>query len=91
MKRAVPEDRSQLTRRIRRIGGQLAGIERMLEENRSCEEILTQLAAVREAVNRTGMIVIQQELTACLERPEAVADRCDTVQKAVGRLFRFSR
>ena len=52
--------------RIKRARGQLDGVVRMLEEGRSCEEIVTQLAAVSKALDRAGFAVIASGLRQCV-------------------------
>jgi DNA-binding FrmR family transcriptional regulator len=52
--------------RIKRARGQLDGILRMLEEGRSCEDVVTQLAAVSKALDRAGFAVIASGLRQCV-------------------------
>jgi DNA-binding FrmR family transcriptional regulator len=52
--------------RIKRARGQLDGVVRMLEEGRSCEEIVTQLAAVSKALDRAGFAVIASGVRQCV-------------------------
>lgn len=82
------KNRQEVITRIRRITGQLRGIERMLSDGRRCEDVLTQLSAVREATNRAGILLIEGELEHCLltlddeERPEAL-------KRVMGTLLKF--
>jgi len=48
--------------RLHRIEGQIKGIERMIEENRSCQDIVQQLMAVREALAQLGLEILKQEI-----------------------------
>lgn len=52
--------------RIKRAQGQLAGVVRMLEEGRDCEEIVTQLAAVSKALDRAGFAIVASGLQQCI-------------------------
>ncbi|WP_151083439.1 metal-sensitive transcriptional regulator [Nocardioides cynanchi] len=52
--------------RIKRARGQLDGILRMLEDGRSCEDVVTQLAAVSKALDRAGFAVIASGLRQCV-------------------------
>lgn len=45
--------------RLRRIEGQVKGIEKMLEEEASCKEVLVQIAAIRAAINKVGCLIIE--------------------------------
>lgn len=75
---------SEVRQRLRRVGGQVQGIERMLEEGRDCKEIVTQISAATKALERAGLRMVAAGLIYCLERPEdAQADGydVDTVQR----------
>lgn len=52
--------------RIKRAQGQLAGVVRMLEEGRDCEDIVTQLAAVSKALDKAGFAIVASGLQQCL-------------------------
>ena len=53
--------------RIRKIVGQLGGVERMLDENRDCPEILTQLVSARRAIKSLSEVLIDRHLHHCIE------------------------
>lgn len=55
----------QLNIRINRIIGQLGGISKMLDENRYCGDILTQIAAAMSALQSVGYIVLEEHLKTC--------------------------
>ncbi|MCZ9351923.1 metal-sensitive transcriptional regulator [Streptomyces mutabilis] len=52
--------------RLRRAQGQLAGVIRMIEEGRDCEDVVTQLAAVSRALDRAGFSIIATGLQQCM-------------------------
>ncbi len=56
--------------RLRRIEGQVRGVQRMLEEGRPCSEVLVQLAAMREALNKVGVTMIAAHMESCLREWE---------------------
>ena len=73
----VLQDRAQLetiTKRVKRAHGQMGAIVRMLEEGRSCEDIVTQMAAVAKAVNTAAFTLISANLKECLTDPESDTD-----------------
>ena len=53
-----PHDKAELGSRLKRIAGQVAGIQRMLDDNRSLLEVITQLSAVRAALSGVANIVL---------------------------------
>lgn len=60
------EQQKLLQNRLSRMTGQLNGISRMLEENRYCGDILTQVAAVESALQSFGYIILQEHLETCV-------------------------
>jgi DNA-binding FrmR family transcriptional regulator len=55
-----------ISKRLKRAHGQLGAVVRMLDEGSSCEEIVTQMAAVSKAVNTAAFTLISASLTECL-------------------------
>ena len=70
--------------RIKRAQGQLAGVLRLLEEGRDCEDVVTQLAAVSKALDRAGFAIVATGLQQCLSTGNGV-DSVDV--KKLERLF----
>lgn len=56
--------------RLKRTEGQLRGIQKMLEENQDCADVVTQLSAVRSSVDHIMGIIVAENLKQCLENPE---------------------
>ena len=61
-----PQEMTPVIHRIKRAQGQLAGVLRMLEEGRECEDVVTQLAAVSRALDRAGFAIVATGLQQCL-------------------------
>lgn len=57
--------------RLRRAQGQIAGVIRMIEEGRDCEEVVTQLAAASRALDRAGFAIIATGLQQCVADVES--------------------
>jgi DNA-binding FrmR family transcriptional regulator len=78
----VLEDQEQLDaviKRMKRAQGQIAAVVRMLEEGRSCEEVVHQMAAVGKAVNTAAFTLISASLKECLL--EDGRNRVETTEK----------
>ena len=60
------KERKQLQNRLSRMSGQLNGISRMLEENRYCGDILTQVAAVESALQAFGYAILKEHMETCV-------------------------
>ena len=67
--KATPRDEKelrQLKNRLSRMMGQLNGIGKMLDENRYCGDILTQIAAVESALQAFGYLILQEHMETCV-------------------------
>ena len=82
----APEVLEDLRRRLRRIGGQIAGIERMLDEGRECRDVLTQISAANRALEQTGFKLLSAGLSYCLTNP-GEAEAAGYPLEEVERLF----
>jgi DNA-binding FrmR family transcriptional regulator len=79
-----PKDMTSAINRIKRAQGQLAGVLRMLEEGRECEDVVTQLAAVSKALDRAGFAIVASGLQQCL----TAGDELDSIDvKKMEKLF----
>ena len=73
--------------RLRRIEGQVRGLQRMIEECRDCSEVVTQLAAVRHALDKAGFLILSHRLEECVrKRVEKTGDAEASMNKAM-KLF----
>jgi DNA-binding FrmR family transcriptional regulator len=73
--------RKQLIKRLQRIEGQVRGVQRMVEEDRDCQDILTQLAAIRGAAHQVSVMVATQYALNCLNDPEQHGSPDEAVAK----------
>ncbi len=79
-----PAGMTPVINRIKRAQGQLAGVLRLLEEGRDCEDVVTQLAAVSKALDRAGFAIVASGLQQCLTSGDT-ADSLDV--KKMEKLF----
>lgn len=80
----VPAEMTPAINRIKRAQGQLAGVLRMLEDGRECEDVVTQLAAVSRALDRAGFAIVATGLQHCLTDGDGI-DSSDV--KKMEKLF----
>jgi CsoR family transcriptional regulator, copper-sensing transcriptional repressor len=89
----VPEIRDANLNRLRRIEGQVRGIQKMIEEDRYCPDILVQIASVREALMGVSRELMRNHLTHCAAR--ATREGGDAEEAMRGELldliFRYLR
>lgn len=70
----IPEDTvADLVRRLRRVEGQVRGIQQMLSEGRDCRDVVTQMSAASKALDQSGFMLVAAGLTWCLQNPELSA------------------
>ena len=70
-----------MTKRLKRIEGQVRGLARMVEEDRYCIDIVTQISAVRAALRRVEEEVLRDHVAHCVEGAIASGNRADQRQK----------
>ncbi|MHC3474587.1 metal-sensitive transcriptional regulator [Streptomyces sp. 7R007] len=73
--------------RLRRAQGQLAGVIRMIEEGRDCEDVVTQLAAVSRALDRAGFSIIATGLEQCMAGDDPDARDSTQMRARLEKLF----
>jgi CsoR family transcriptional regulator, copper-sensing transcriptional repressor len=82
------DDKDALTKRLRRIGGQVAGVERMVDEERYCIDILTQISAIRSALDRVAIEVLDDHARHCV-LGAANGDREERTEEMMGAVARL--
>ena len=83
--------KTSLQKRLNRIEGQVRGLSRMVEEERYCIDIVTQLAAVRAALSRVEDELLQDHVAHCVERAIASGDKVNQRRKITELMEVFSR
>ena len=69
------EDKQRLVKRLHRIEGQVRGIERMVEEDRYCIDVLTQIAAVNTALESLAFMILDDHVNHCVAGAIASGDQ----------------
>ncbi len=69
------KSRDSILQRLRRIEGQVRGVQNMIQEDRSCEDIIQQMTSIRAAVNSASIYLLQEHAVECLLNKES--DRKD--------------
>lgn len=71
-------------KRLKRIEGQVRGIDKMIADGRDCESLITQLAAVRSAIDSVGALVLNNYMKLCFRREEGSGkENVDSLARAV--------
>jgi DNA-binding FrmR family transcriptional regulator len=80
-KEAKTQVKNQVTKRLQRIEGQVRGLLRMVEEDRYCIDIVTQISAVRAALRRVEEEVLREHVAHCVEGAITSGNRADQRRK----------
>ena len=89
--RGYSATKDQLLKRMRRIEGQVRGVQGMIDDERPCIDVLTQISAVQAALDKVALGLLDDHARHCLARQKsagAQADMTDELLAAVARLLR---
>lgn len=64
------QNKEKLLNRVKRAKGQIAGVEKMIEENRACLDTVQQISAARSALAKVGVELLKNEAYVCASQPE---------------------
>ena len=84
-------DASALTKRLNRIEGQIRGIARMVEDDRYCVDILTQVAAVQSALDALARKLLEHHLHGCVSQAIASGNGKQAIDEALAVISKFGR
>ena len=85
------KDKDLIVKRLHRIEGQVRGIERMVDEDRYCIDILTQIAAVKTALEQVGAKLLEDHVTHCVRDAIASGDESAADDKTAELLTAVQR
>jgi len=83
------EIRRKVIARLRRIEGQVRGVQRMIEEDADCGEILNQIAAIKSAVHHAGIIMFENHAQECIAKSLQNGDHDEHFEEIVKVMGRF--
>lgn len=88
-----PNHKDDVVRRLRRIEGQVRGIQRMVEEDTYCIDVLTQISAVNAALQSCAVSLLDEHLNCCVTEAivqggEQARAKVDEASRAIARLIR---
>ena len=87
----MQDEKAELVKRLKRIEGQVRGVQKMVEEDRDCEEILHQLNAVSEAVRSASMIVCEKYAIECMGAPARRSKSRQAIAAMINAIARVPR
>jgi len=78
-----------IQRRLRRIEGQLKGIQRMMDQDACCMDVLVQISAVRAAISKVGVMIVENHVKECLAEALTGDNKDKKLDQLVGVLTSF--
>jgi DNA-binding FrmR family transcriptional regulator len=90
--RGYTATKDQLLKRLKRVEGQVRGVQGMVEDDRYCIEVLTQISAIQAALDKVALGLLDEHARHCVMGGDQTeqADKTDELMAAVGRLMRRS-
>ncbi len=80
-----------INKRLKRIEGQVRGIQKMVSEDKACEDILIQIGAVKSALHKTGQIILEGHMHHCVLDGISSGKEEETINQLVSALNQFSK
>lgn len=90
MKPGYRKDREALLTRLSRIEGQVRGVSRMVQDDTYCIDVLTQINAVKAAIDQVGFLLLEDHIKGCVTSAVRQGDR-SKVDELVSAVQRFAR
>ncbi|MCC5910821.1 MAG: metal-sensitive transcriptional regulator [Clostridiaceae bacterium] len=75
--------RKGILTRLKTVRGHIQGIEKMIEEEKTCEDILLQVAAVKSSIDKIGSIIIEDHAKECLLQDDITTEEVDKILKTI--------
>lgn len=89
---ASEKTKSSIINRLRTIKGHINGIEKMIDEGKSCDEVLLQIAAIKAAIHKVGLVIMEEHAMECLLMDEdgEPVDK-DKMEQVIKTLVKYSK
>ncbi len=91
----MPEEKDKIINkdimnRLKTIKGHIAGIEKMIEEDKACEDVLLQIVAIKASIHKVGLVIIEEYAKKCLMNTEGRESVCnEQVKKVLDTMMKF--
>jgi len=86
---AADAERTRILNRLRRLEGQIRGLQSMIESGKDCEDVLTQVMAAKSALNQVGLHIIGHSMKRCLIE-DAEKSRDELIDEAIAVFLKYS-
>lgn len=83
--------KEDIKKRLNRIEGQIRGIQKMIDNDKQCGEVLVQIAAVRAAVNKVGGLILENYAQSCIKNAVEEKGDDETVNGLIDIIIKFTK
>ena len=83
-------DRKKILNRLRRLEGQIRGLQTMIESDQDCGAVLTQVMAAKSALNQVGLHVVGHAMKHCMIADDPAISRDDVIDEAIKVFLKYS-
>jgi DNA-binding FrmR family transcriptional regulator len=84
-------NKDDLIKRLKRIEGQIRGLQRMIDEDKYCVDILTQVASAEAALHKVGILILEKHTKSCVVRAVQEGNADEKIEELIDILTRFGR
>lgn len=84
-------DKDSILKRLRRIEGQVKGIQKMVEKEEECGDILIQIAAVRAAINKVGGLILENYSRTCIAKASENKAEDEKLKDLIETIIKFTK
>ena len=86
----INKDKEKIIKRLKRIAGQVVGVEKMINNDKYCIDIITQTSAIKQAISSLEDEMLQSHLAHCLNN-ERSKDKLEEMQKEIIKVYKLKR
>jgi len=83
--------KDDVLKRLRRIEGQVKGIQKMIEEDKYCVDVLIQIAAIRAAINKVGILIFENHTRECLKKAREEKQEEKMIEELINVMVKFTK
>lgn len=83
--------KEDILKRLRRIEGQIKGIQKMIDNDQCCNDVLVQIAAVKAAISRVGGLMLENHSRICLGRCDSEEEKAKEIEELIHTILKFSK
>ena len=84
------EERKKIINRLRRLEGQIRGLQSMIDSGQECEAVLTQIMAAKSALNQVSLHIIGHAMKRCLVENDPSMSRDEVIDQAIAVFLKYS-